>query len=110
MKKFIAIALLCATALFNAPAHADALSDAKTAGQIGEMPDGYLGMVSDNASSSVKALVDEVNAKRKAEYEKIAAKNGQALNVVEKLAGEKTVRMTAHGNYVMDGNGKWIKK
>jgi uncharacterized protein YdbL (DUF1318 family) len=86
------------------------LADAKAAGQVGERPDGYLGLVHDDAPAEVKALVDDVNAKRRAEYAKIAAQNDTSVDVVGTLAGRKLVERTEAGRYVMTPAGKWLKK
>ena len=40
---------------------------AKAAGQVGEKPDGYLGVVG-SGTSALKAMVDDINIKRKAVY------------------------------------------
>ena len=54
-------------------------------------------------------LVNDINAKRKAVYVKLAAKNGITLQQVEKLAAEKTYKKTSTGNYLWM-SGKWAKK
>ena len=54
-------------------------------------------------------LVKEVNAKRKAEYERIAEKNGLSLEQVEALAGKKTIEKTRTGDWIFI-NGGWQKK
>lgn len=84
------------------------LDEAKSKGLVGEKRNGYLGVVKD--SPEVKALVSDINAKRKAQYGEIAKKNGTALNAVENLAGEKAVEKTSSGNYIQDSSGSWKKK
>ncbi len=92
------------------PAMADELSDAKRVGSVGERPDGYLGLVSPNADASARALVTRINAARKEEYQRIAAKNGQAVDVVEKLAAKKVFEMAPAGTYFLDASGGWTQK
>lgn len=82
---FAALAL----SLAALPALALDLDSARSSGQVVENADGYIAAASANASSDVRALVASVNAARKAEYQKVAAKNGQPLEVVEKLAAAK---------------------
>jgi uncharacterized protein len=83
------------------------LDDAKSQGLVGEDSSGYLGLVVQNAEA--KAVVDEVNAKRKAQYLKLAQKNNLSLAQVEALAAAKTIEKTQAGHYI-EVNGNWIKK
>lgn len=86
------------------------LTQPKADGLIGEQADGYLGLVTQNAPADIKKLVNEVNAKRKAGYEEIAAKQGTSLTAVEKVGGNTAIEKTLPGNYVRDANGVWHKK
>lgn len=85
------------------------LEAAKSAGLVGERPDGMLGLVS-SASSEVKRLVDDINARRLARYQQIAARNGTSVEAVQAIAGRKLVSEAPPGTYVMDGSGQWRKK
>jgi len=59
--------------------------------------------------NDVQSLVDDINAKRKAVYVKLAAKNGITVQQVEKLAAEKAYKKTSSGHYLWI-SGKWAKK
>ena len=83
------------------------LDDAKNQGLVGEDSSGYLGLVVQNAEA--KAVVDDINAKRKAQYLKLAKKNNLSLSQVEALAAAKTIEKTQSGHYV-EVNGNWVKK
>ncbi len=72
---------------FTASAFALDLQSARSQGLIAEKSDGYIEAV--QSSSEVDALVSEVNAKRKQEYERISKQNGQPVDVVGKLAAEQ---------------------
>ena len=98
--------LLCFVAV---SAWAADLASAKGDGIIGEREDGYLGYVVGDAPADVVALVNDVNAKRRAEYERIAAKNNLRRADVESLAGKKAISRTAAGGYVYSA-GRWMKK
>lgn len=100
---------LAGIALFASSAYALDLDSAKAQGLVGEKRDGYLGVVV-SGNAEAQTLVNAVNAKRKDEYQRIAAQNGQALNVVEKLAASKAFEMTRSGNYLQDAGGAWVKK
>ena len=83
------------------------LQQAKSAGLVGEQLNGYLGAVSSDAEA--KALVADINAKRKAKYESIASQNSTSLETVELLAGKKAIEKTQAGNYIQTATG-WKKK
>ena len=91
-------------------ANAATLDGAKSAGQVGEGVDGYVHMVDKNAPGDVKALVKDVNNKRKTKYEGIAKSRGASVEDVAALAGAKLVERTPAGQYVMDSSGKLRKK
>ena len=86
------------------------LTQPKADGLIGEQADGYLGLVVQNAPADIRKLVDEINAKRKAGYQKIATKQGASLSDVEKVGGNTAIEKTLEGNYIRDANGTWHKK
>ena len=83
------------------------LAAAKTNGMVGETQNGYLKAKS--SATEVQALVDDINAKRKATYQALAKKNALTVAQVEKLAGEKAIKRTEAGHYIYVG-GNWIKK
>jgi uncharacterized protein YdbL (DUF1318 family) len=106
-------ARLCCIAflLVGAPAvSAATLDDAKAAGQVGEAPDGYVHLVDPGAPAGVKALVEDINAKRKAKYADIAKKRNAPIEAVAVQAGAKLVERTPTGQYVMDDRSNWKKK
>ena len=76
------------------------LDTAKADGVVGERADGYLGAVRGSASAEVRALIDDINAKRRDKYQRIAAKNSIPLAEVEALAGKKTIQKTPSGGWV----------
>ena len=102
--------LLVALGLFAGPALAASLDQAKAAGEVGEKIDGFLGVVDANASSDVRAMVDQINAERLAKYAQIAKKQGTPTDAVAKIAGQKLIERTPKGQYVLGADGKWRKK
>lgn len=84
------------------------LHSAKAAGQVGEQPNGYLGIVRNEPG--VSALVQSINQQRRAAYQNIARKNGTSLQAVEQLAGRKAIEKTPSGQYIMTPSGQWIRK
>ncbi len=101
--------VLCLALLFFAaqPCFGLDLKEAKGKGLVGETITGYLAPV--KKTPEVEKLVAEINAKRKAMYEKIARKNKTSLAAVEKLAGKKAIEKTPPGQFINLGKG-WIKK
>ncbi len=95
--------------LVSSAAFAADLEQAKRDGLIGERADGYLGLVETSAPSDLRALVADVNEKRKAEYQRIAAGNSLEMAQVEALAGKKAIERTQPGGWVLR-NGGWQRK
>ncbi len=89
--------------------HAIELDEAKSAGLVGETLEGYLAAVNESPSPEVAVLVEEVNAKRRAEYERIAKANGIDVAEVEALAAKKAIEKTRAGGWVRV-NGTWRQK
>ncbi|MBG9993250.1 YdbL family protein [Pseudoalteromonas sp. NZS37] len=106
-KKKLNIITLVSAVCMSFSAWAISLDDAKNQGFVGEDSSGYLGLVVQNAEA--KAVVIDINAKRKAQYLKLAKKNNLSLSQVEALAAAKTIEKTQSGHYV-EVNGNWVKK
>ncbi|MGE8359967.1 YdbL family protein [Pseudomonas sp.] len=84
-----------------------ALGDAKASGQLGEMPNGYLGVV--NSGGQAAEIAELINQARRAEYQKLATQNGIKLSDVEAIAGQKAIDKTPTGQYIQL-QGQWRKK
>lgn len=104
--KKLACAVLVSTMAFSA--WAISLGDAKKQGLVGEMQNGYLGMVVESAEA--KSLVESVNKKRKSIYINLARKNKITIQQVTALAGKKALAKTQSGHFIKNTSGKWIKK
>lgn len=84
-----------------------ALGGAKAQGLVGEQTDGYLGVVSNSGQAA--DIAAQINAARRAEYQKVASQSGATLHDVEALAGKKAIERTPSGQYVQV-NGRWVRK
>ncbi|HEY8384834.1 MAG TPA: YdbL family protein [Porticoccaceae bacterium] len=84
------------------------LHQAKSQGLVGETATGYIAPVG-TATAEVTSLVNDINRQRKAEYERIAAKNNISVKDVEALAAQKAIEKTPAGQYVRT-NGQWVRK
>jgi hypothetical protein len=92
------------------PAAAQSLDALKASGVVGEKIDGFVGVVDAGAPGNVRALVDEINAERRARYAEIAQKQGAPIDAVAKIAGQKLIERTPAGQYVMGADGRWRQK
>lgn len=104
--KKLTCVLLATSMAFSA--WAISLDDAKQQGLIGEMQNGYLGVVV--ASPEAQSLVDNVNEKRRDIYLNLARKNKITLDQVTALAGVKAIDKTQPGHFIKNSAGKWVKK
>ena len=104
--KKLSAALLILTIAFSA--WATSLDEAKEQGLVGEMPNGYLGLVIENAET--KSLVASVNEKRKSIYMNLARKNKITMQQVTALAGAKALAKTQSGHFIQNAAGQWVKK
>jgi uncharacterized protein YdbL (DUF1318 family) len=107
MKKiFAAMGLV----LFLQSAWAIDIGAAKDQGLVGEANNGYIAAVQAPASAEVRALIAEVNSKRKATFDETAQKTGVTTAQVANRFYELAVQKTAPGHYYQDAAGRWIKK
>jgi uncharacterized protein YdbL (DUF1318 family) len=105
----VQLAVALGLLLVAAAGHAIDLDEAKRTGLVGETAEGYVGLVNPSAPAEVRALVDDVNARRRAEYQRIARDNGIALEQVEALAARKAIEKTPSGGWVRI-DGTWRPK
>ena len=82
---------------------------AKAAGQVGERADGYVGARPGHEAAAQSLLADE-NARRRAEYEKIAAEHGTDLRAVQTVAGERRIGEAEPGEWILPADGVWRQK
>lgn len=101
------VSILFAALLTSLPVAALELNEAKDLGLVGEMPNGYLGLIA-SSNPQAAALIAEINIKRKSHYQGIANEQNTALDNIEKIAGEKLVKKAqAEGHYYMNVSAQW---
>lgn len=105
--KRIVILVILGLFLVVSPVLALDLQSAKGQGLVGETATGYLAAV--KPGPVVQQLLDTINGKRKAHYQKISKRNKTSLRAVEHLAGKKAMEKTPPGQFIQV-NGKWQKK
>jgi uncharacterized protein YdbL (DUF1318 family) len=101
---------LCLMLLGANAAFALSLREAKASGLVGERSDGYVGYVITPASADVKAVVKNVNNKRKARFADTAKRNNLETDQVAQRFYQRAIEATASGNYYQDATGAWVKK
>ena len=107
MKSFLATFALL---LVVQSAWAIDIRDAKAQGLVGEANTGYLAAVASPASAEVRALIADVNEKRREEFERTAQKTGATVSQVANRFYELAVGRTESGHYYQDAAGAWRKK
>ncbi|WP_374148078.1 YdbL family protein [Sphingomonas sp. 28-63-12] len=78
---------------------------ARSAGQVGEKPDGYLGIVGAE-TPALRALVNNINIQRKAAYTRSAAE-GATVEQFAFASGCNLIEMTTPGEKYQAPNGSW---
>ncbi|MEQ9316355.1 MAG: YdbL family protein [Henriciella sp.] len=109
---FSTIAFAAVGFVLAAPAQAGdpQIETAKQQGVVGERIDGYLGIVDGGADAALIRRVQDINNKRRAAYDDLAAQTGTTPEQVARITGEKLVAGAASGEYVMDDSGSWTRK
>jgi uncharacterized protein YdbL (DUF1318 family) len=91
-------------------AFAISLHEAKSSGLVGERNDGYVGYVVTPPSAEVKAVVKDVNNKRKAKFSQSAKSNNVQIDQVSNRFYQRAISATKPGQYYQDASGTWVKK
>lgn len=108
----LALAAILATAAVafavpSAMAQRDpAYAAARSAGQIGEQPDGYLGFAT-TPTPAVRALVQDLNIKRKAAYTASAQSTGSTVEQFAFTSGCNLIANTKAGEKYQTPSGAW---
>jgi uncharacterized protein len=109
MKTWMAVAAIVAVAGVATVALAQrdpAYAAARAAGQVGEQPDGYLGVVG-AGSAELRALVSNINIQRKAAYTSRAQASGATVEQLAFTSGCNLIAQTAAGEKYRGPDGAW---
>ena len=79
---------------------------ARAAGQVGEMPNGYLGFPTP-PSADVRRMAEDINIKRKAVYAQRAQANGSTIEEYAITAGCQAIARTVPGEKYQAPDGSW---
>lgn len=105
----MALALAAGLAAAASPAMAQrdpAYAAARSSGQVGEKMDGYLGVVG-AGSASLKAMVDDINIKRKAVYTQKAQTQHATVEEYAFTSGCLLISQTVAGEKYQAPDGSW---
>jgi uncharacterized protein YdbL (DUF1318 family) len=111
MNTLRSIVLIAATFAAATPAFAQrdpAYQAARSAGQIGEQPDGYLGVVG-GGTPELRALVSSINIQRKAKYTESAAA-GATVEQMAFTSGCRLIAATSPGEKYKTPSGSWATR
>ena len=101
--------LVLAGLAVSAPALAQrdpAYQTARSAGQVGEKPDGYLGVVG-SQSAAVQGVVNDLNIRRRENYAQKAQEQGVTLQEYAITQGCILIARTQPGEKYQDPSGAW---
>lgn len=85
-----------------------AYSAARAAGQVGEQPDGYLGIVG-GATPELRAIVNNINIQRKKAYTD-GASAGATVEQFAFVSGCRLIAATQPGEMYQAPGGQWVKR
>lgn len=86
-----------------------AYAAARAAGQVGEQPDGYLGVVG-GGSADLRALVNAINIQRKAAYTQKAQASGATVEQLAFTSGCNLIQQTSAGEKYRTPTGEWATR
>jgi uncharacterized protein YdbL (DUF1318 family) len=108
MHKVMVAAVIALTGLSTAAvAQRDAAyAAARAGGEVGEQPDGYLGLVG-AASAELRALVNNINIQRKSAYTAKAQASGATVEQLAFTSGCNLIAQTSAGEKYKTPDGVW---
>jgi len=110
----IALGLIAASLALGSASAAWAQRDpayaaARAAGEVGEKTDGYLGYPSP-PSASLRAMVEDLNIKRRAVYSQKAQAAGATLEEYAFTSGCRLIAQTSPGEKYQSPSGGWLTR
>jgi uncharacterized protein YdbL (DUF1318 family) len=109
-KWFAVLASLVVIAGLSAtPAEAQSLDQLRASGVVGERFDGYAQALG-GASGQVRALVSQVNAKRRRLYQQRAAEQRVSAGQVGRVFAGQIMQRAPRGTPFLSESGRWTRK
>ncbi len=95
--------------LASASAEAQSLDQLRASGAVGERFDGYAEAMR-GASGQARALVSQVNAKRRRLYEQRAAEQRVSTGQVGRVFAQQIMQRAPRGTPFLTESGRWTRK
>ena len=105
-----AVLVMLATIAYPPAVMAQSLDELRAQGVVGERFDGFAVVRDANASAGIKAMVNDINAKRRAIYDERAKAQGVASEQVGRVYAEQILQKAPPGTWVMSADGRWVQK
>jgi uncharacterized protein YdbL (DUF1318 family) len=86
-----------------------AYAAARAAGEVGEQPDGYLGVVG-GGSAELRGIVANINIQRKSAYTQKAQASGATVEQLAFTSGCNLIAQTAAGEKYRTPDGSWATR
>lgn len=86
-----------------------AYAAARAAGQLGEQPDGYLGIVG-AGSAELRGIVNNINIQRKSAYTQKASASGATVEQLAFTSGCNLIAQTSAGEKYRSPDGVWMTR
>lgn len=107
----LAAALLIGLAITIGTASAGPLDDLRANGVLGERYDGLVAVHdASRADDSAKSVMTDINAKRRAYYEQIAAKENASVEDIAKIYAKTLYEKSPSGYWFLGQDGTWRQK
>ena len=91
-------------------AQSPGLAQARSAGQVGERYDGYLGYATPPSSAMVRSQTESINIRRRALYTSLAARRSVSPQEVGITAGCALLGRVAVGEAYLLSDGLWRRR
>ncbi len=101
--------LVLIVGLTATPADAQSLDQLRASGAVGERFDGYAAAMG-GASGQARALVSQVNAKRRQLYQKRAAEQRVSPGQVGRVFAQQIMQKAPRGTPYLSESGRWTRK
>ena len=110
-KKWFAVlaSLVLIVGLASMPAEAQSLDQLRASGAVGERFDGYAEALG-GASGQARALVSQVNAKRRGLYQQRAAEQRVSAGQVGRVFAQQIMKKAPRGTPYLSESGRWTRK
>ena len=106
LRKIIGVGAAALAVSAPAMAQTSDYKAAKAAGLVGERVDGYIGVVGE-ATPELQDIVDDINIKRRAVFQKKATENDATLEAYAFTVGCQTIARTKPGEKYQAPDGTW---